>query len=130
VAEKLTIRKYFLVCCEGVSSISNPGRLAIRNCGKYGCKRNTTDLGVVSGELWGAKCALIHAIFDRLEKFNALFSGELRAILIAELSIRKWRVKGVAGLDCSGTLSVPAVQPAAALRRNLARAFGVEFVSG
>src|SRR5579863_986106 len=32
MAEKLAIRKCFLVCCEGDSSISNNGRLAIRNC--------------------------------------------------------------------------------------------------
>jgi len=37
---------------------------------------------VVSGELWAAKCAPKHAFFDRIEKFNALGSGELRAILI------------------------------------------------
>jgi hypothetical protein len=35
VAEKLAIRKYFLVCCEWVSSISNNG-LAIRSDKKSG----------------------------------------------------------------------------------------------
>jgi hypothetical protein len=46
----------------------------------------------VSGETRGKD-----AIFDRLEKFNVLFSGELRAFLIAVQPIRNWRVEaGVA----------------------------------
>jgi hypothetical protein len=51
MAEKLAIRKCFLVCCEGVSSISNTGRLAIRNCGKYGCEPAMADFRVVFSEL-------------------------------------------------------------------------------
>ena len=38
--------------------------------------------------------ALKLAVFSRLEKFNALFSGELRAFLIAVQPIRNWRVEG------------------------------------
>jgi hypothetical protein len=33
------------------------------------------------------------AFFSRLEKFNALFSGELRAFLIGAQPIRKWQVE-------------------------------------
>jgi hypothetical protein len=38
-----------------------------------------------------------HAAFSRLEKFDALFSGELRAFLIPLRGIRKWRVESGAG---------------------------------
>jgi hypothetical protein len=43
------------------------------------------------------KRALQFAVLSRLEKCNALFSGELRAFLIAAQPIRKWRVEGGAG---------------------------------
>jgi hypothetical protein len=49
--EKLAIRKCFLVCCQEVSSISNPGRRAIRNCGKYGRGLAMAGFCVVIGEL-------------------------------------------------------------------------------
>jgi hypothetical protein len=39
----------------------------------------------------GAKCARKQALFSRLEKINMLFSGELRAFLIAGVSIRNSR---------------------------------------
>jgi hypothetical protein len=39
------------------------------------------------------KRALQFAVLSRLEKFNALFSGELRAFLIAAQPIRKRRVE-------------------------------------
>jgi hypothetical protein len=61
---------------------------------------------VVSDECWmrrggGAetreKRALQFAVLSRLEKCNALFSGELRAFLIAAQPIRKWRVESGAG---------------------------------
>ena len=61
---------------------------------------------MVSDECWmrrggGAetreKRALQFAVLSRLEKFNALFSGELRAFLILLRGIRKWRVEGGAG---------------------------------
>jgi hypothetical protein len=51
--EKLAIRKYFLLCCEQVSSVSNPGALAIKD--------------FLMGALRGAK----HAIFDRLAMESA-----------------------------------------------------------
>jgi hypothetical protein len=38
------------------------------------------------------KRALQFAVLSRLEKSNALFSGELRTFLIAARPIRKWRV--------------------------------------
>jgi hypothetical protein len=38
------------------------------------------------------KRALQFAVLSRLEKCNALFSGELRAFLIPLRGIRKWRV--------------------------------------
>jgi hypothetical protein len=41
--------------------------------------------------------ALKLAVFSRLEKFNALFSGELRTFLIAAQPIKKWRVESGAG---------------------------------
>jgi hypothetical protein len=47
----------------------------------------------VTSELSSAKRLPKHRIFDRLEKLKALFSGELRAILSAELSIRNGRVE-------------------------------------
>jgi hypothetical protein len=53
----------------------------------------------VSGEGWFLerktceKRAFKHAIFGRSEKFNALFSWELRAFLIGAQPIRKWRVE-------------------------------------
>jgi hypothetical protein len=40
------------------------------------------------------KGVLKHGVFSRLEKFNGLFLGELRAFLIAAPSIREWRVEG------------------------------------
>jgi hypothetical protein len=43
------------------------------------------------------KRALQIAVLSRLEKCNALFSGELRAFLIAAWPIRKWRVESGAG---------------------------------
>jgi len=43
------------------------------------------------------KGARKHAFISRLEKSNALVSGELRAFLIAERPIRKWRVESGAG---------------------------------
>jgi hypothetical protein len=45
----------------------------------------------------GEKRALQIAVLSRLENFNALFSGELRAFLIAAWPIRKWRVGSGAG---------------------------------
>jgi hypothetical protein len=41
--------------------------------------------------------ALKLAVLSRLEKFNALFSGELRAFLIPLRGIRNWRVESGAG---------------------------------
>jgi hypothetical protein len=56
----------------------------------------TGDLG-----FWGRKTceksALQIAVLSRLENCNALFSGELRAFLIAAKPIRKWRVGSGAG---------------------------------
>jgi hypothetical protein len=43
------------------------------------------------------KRALQFAVLSRLEKCNALFSGELRAFLIAAWPIRKWRLESGAG---------------------------------
>jgi hypothetical protein len=80
-AEKVAIRKWFFVSCECVRPISNI-RVAIRNSASCESQAENSDASSV-------KCARKHAIFDRLEKVMLLFSGELRAFLIAVLSIRK-----------------------------------------
>ena len=81
-AEKLAIRKSFLICCEGVRPIFNNWRLATRKIAN-GTKR------LEKSDASSGKCARKDAKCCRLEKVMLLFAGELRAFLIAGLSIRK-----------------------------------------